>query len=99
MTPQIPHIPRYFTVNLPALPPLHEKDCAHSCKYFARFWPAATVRRQAHWERKEWLQLWKRTDALRDCDANRRPRPLPDAYAYSSRAAGNDNHERGNRTL
>src|ERR1700674_3425042 len=33
MTPQIPHIPRYFTVNLPAVPPLPEKCCPHRSKY------------------------------------------------------------------
>src|ERR1700692_939463 len=30
MTPQIPHIPRYFTVKLPAVPPLPEECCAHT---------------------------------------------------------------------
>jgi len=37
MTPQIPHIPWYFTVNLLALPPLPEKESAHRCKELTRF--------------------------------------------------------------
>src|SRR5580700_12100178 len=42
MTPQIPHIPWYFTVNLLALPPLPEKESAHRCKGLIRF-PSAQV--------------------------------------------------------
>src|SRR5665213_4480138 len=38
MTPQIPHILRYFTVKPTAVPPIPQKCCARRCKSGAFLW-------------------------------------------------------------
>src|ERR1700674_3843553 len=54
MTPQIPHIPRYFTVKLAAVPQLPDECCAFRCQNVAVFRSALHVRRLTDQHGKAW---------------------------------------------